>query len=130
MLRIEPGGEYRGEVYISCDSHPTTGYNNGQGRGAIFDGTSMMELAAFLVEHVGCPSINDGEFCCATPGMPKGVNWPVCSRRPHDDNRHESADYYWIDRGPAAIKSDRRECLFEKRPAIRRGENAVTWANP
>jgi hypothetical protein len=45
----------------------------------------------------------DDEFCCATPGVPEGVNWPVCSLPPHDDGRHESADYYWID-GPAVLK--------------------------
>jgi hypothetical protein len=51
MLRVDPGGE----VYISCDAHPTEGYNNGYGRGAIFDGDTPEELRAFLAEHEGCP---------------------------------------------------------------------------
>lgn len=56
-LRVDPGGEYRGEVYISCDSHPTTGYNNGYGSGAIFDGTSRAELAEFIAEHANCGEV-------------------------------------------------------------------------
>lgn len=54
MLAVTPGGEYRGEVYISCDSHPTVGYNNGYARGAIFDGDTQAGLVAFLVEHADC----------------------------------------------------------------------------
>lgn len=54
MLRVTPGGEYRGEVYISCDSHPTAGYNSGPGRGAIFEGDTIPALARFVAEHADC----------------------------------------------------------------------------
>ena len=55
MLTVTPGGEYRGEVYISCDSHPTAGWNNGQGRGAIFDGDTSIDLLEFIADHGFCP---------------------------------------------------------------------------
>ena len=54
MLRVDPGGEYRGEVYVFCDSHPTEGWNNGQGSGAIFDGGTAFDLLAFIAEHGFC----------------------------------------------------------------------------
>lgn len=59
-----------------------------------------------------------GESCGATP---QGVRWPVCSRPkghpvrgilPHPDmgflECHTSADYFWIDIGPAMLKPVRR----------------------
>jgi hypothetical protein len=51
MIRIDQGGEYRGETYIFCTAHETTGPNNGQGWGSIFEGDSLEDLMAFLTEH-------------------------------------------------------------------------------
>jgi hypothetical protein len=56
MIVIEPGAEYRGETYISCDSHPTVGHNNGYARGAIFEGMTLAELEKFLAKHASCPA--------------------------------------------------------------------------
>lgn len=53
-LVIEPGAEYRGETYVSCDSHPTVGHNSGYGRGAIFDGMTVDALQKFLAKHAAC----------------------------------------------------------------------------
>jgi hypothetical protein len=48
----------------------------------------------------------DREFCGATPDLPEEIKWPVCSLAPHEDDRHESADYYWIDGSPAVLMSE------------------------
>jgi hypothetical protein len=45
------------------------------------------------------------DFCNAVPAIPEGATWPVCNLLEHDDDRHESADYYWIDGSPAVLKS-------------------------
>jgi hypothetical protein len=45
------------------------------------------------------------DFCNAVPAIPEGATWPVCNLLEHEDDRHESADYYWIDGSPAVLKS-------------------------
>lgn len=53
MLLIEEGGEYRGERYVYCDSHPPGGHYS-YGTGEIFTGTEVEELIKFLDDHRDC----------------------------------------------------------------------------
>ena len=50
MIRVDQGGEYRGETYIWCYVCSGGGYPVRDEPG-IFEGESIEELKAFLAEH-------------------------------------------------------------------------------
>lgn len=58
MIRVEQGGEYRGERYVSCDAHEDEPQPEGRTVErpiAMFEGESLAGLLAFIGEHLECP---------------------------------------------------------------------------
>lgn len=52
MIRVDEGGEYRGETYIWCDAcAPGACFPMRDNEPGIFEGRSIEELKVFLAEH-------------------------------------------------------------------------------